>query len=135
MENVKLPLSGNPGIDFIFRQYKALPSGGGNVYTWSMAKTSYTNPVPSTEFGTTYIPIPADNPYNDLIRKSLSNLSSFANVTFKEIDESKSGMAMPSSLRSWILHSFFGEIPSSSILRRYPRSTSFIVMSTTRCIT
>ncbi|KFK92700.1 MULTISPECIES: calcium-binding protein [unclassified Serratia (in: enterobacteria)] len=92
MENVKLPLSGNPGIDFIFRQYKALPSGGGNVYTWSMAKTSYTNPVPSTEFGTTYIPIPADNPYNDLIRKSLSNLSSFANVTFKEIDESKSGM-------------------------------------------
>jgi Ca2+-binding RTX toxin-like protein len=92
MENVKLPLSGNPNIDFILRQYKALPSNGGNTYTWSMAKTSYTNPVPSTEFGTTYIPIPADNPYNDLIRKSLNNLSTFANVTFKEVDESKNEM-------------------------------------------
>lgn len=89
MKNVILPLSGNSAIDFILRQYKPLPSGGGNVYTWSMAKTSYTNPVPSAEFGTTYIPMPIDNPYNDLIRKSLNNLSSFANVIFKEVDESK----------------------------------------------
>ena len=41
---------------------------------------------------------------------------------------SKSGMAMPSSLRSGILHSFFGEIPSSSILRRYPRYRSEILV-------
>jgi hypothetical protein len=89
MENVTIPLSGNPEIDFILRKYKALPSNGGNTYTWSMAKTSYTNPTPSTEFGTTYIPIPVDNPYNDLIRKSLDNFSTFANVTFKYVDESK----------------------------------------------
>lgn len=92
MENVKIPLSGNPKIDFILRQYKALPGNGGNTYTWSLAKSAYTNPTPSAEFGTKYIPIPADNPYNDLIRKSLNNLSTFANVKFKEVDESKNEM-------------------------------------------
>ncbi|MBK5072991.1 hypothetical protein I2492_08190 [Budviciaceae bacterium CWB-B4] len=89
---VDIPRSGNESIDYILNGRYPVPKEGGSTYTWSFSNTTFIRGENTFEAFT------ENHAYINMIRDSLDKLSTFANVTFKEVDENSGDIGM---IRYW----------------------------------